>query len=119
MLGLLLRLALDARLSSALVGGPWLLGVCERESLCELVSVHPGDAWMARTLGEGWSTRGVHGHVAAFAWPHVPAWARWAGPVALDVPIVSAIVSVRRARHWRCGQARACRAWRGSSWTRS
>lgn len=109
------RLALDAELASGLVGGEWLVAVCRRESLCPmgLVGIHEGDGWMQRSLGEGWSTRGAHGMVAAYAWPHVPAWLRWWGPAVLDVPIVSAWVSVRRARAPRCSAVRACRSWRG------
>lgn len=113
MLGLILRIALDARLASWLVGGPWLVGVCERESLCRfgLVGPHERDRWMERTLGEGQGTRGAHGQVAAFALEHLPPPVRWA-PL-LDVPLVSAIVAVRRARSPRCGQVLGCRQWRG------
>lgn len=107
MLLLALRLFLDARVASLLVGGPWLEGVCVRESSCPvgLVGVHEGDLWMERTLGVGMGTRGAHGHVAAFALP----WAPWL----LDVPLASALVSVRRARSWRCGAVLGCRKWRG------
>jgi hypothetical protein len=113
-LGLILRIALDARLASWLVGGPWLVGICERESTpCRAISIHENDRWMARGLGEGWSTRGAHGMVATYAWPYVPSWLRWAGPAVLDIPIVSAVVSVRRARSRRCGQVLGCRQWRG------
>ncbi len=112
MILLLLRLALDARLASMLVGGPWLVEVCERESLCQvgIVGVHQRDRWMERSLGAGMGTRGAHGQVAAFALAYLPSWApAWA----LDVPLVSAIVADRRARARRCGQVLGCRMWRG------
>jgi len=115
---LALRLLLDARLASLLVGGPWLERVCVRESGCPvgLVGVHQGDAWMERSLGEGNGTRGPHGMVWAFTAEHLPSWApAWS----IDVPLVSAIAATRRARAPRCGQVRACRAWRGQSYARS
>lgn len=115
MLLLALRFLLDARLASSLLGGPWLVDICERESGCGvgIVGVHEGDRHHERTLGVGWSTRGAHGMMARYAWPHVPACLRWWGPSVIDLPLVSAIVSVRRAASWRCRQTRACRAWRG------
>lgn len=124
MIGVLLlvaRLLLDGPLASELVGGPWLVRVCERESRCPvgLVGLHEGDGWMQRSLGEGMSTRGHHGCVAAFTLEHVPGWYALSAlkyempPWVLDVPLVSAVASVRRAKHWRCGATRACRAWRG------
>lgn len=114
MLMLALRIIFDARVASQLVGGPWLVAICEREApRCQLVSIHKGDQWMERSLGEGWSTRGAHGNVAKYAWPHVPWWASWMGPVALDIPLVSAITSNRRAHNPKCDKAPACRAWRG------
>lgn len=121
MLGLILRCALDpvvaSHIGAALAGEPELgdrlVAIARRESRLQLVGVHEGDAWMARRLGAGWSTRGVHGHVAAYAWPYVPAWLRWAGPAVLDVPLVSAVVSARRARSWRCRQVAGCRSWLG------
>lgn len=120
-LALVARLVLDPRVAShvgALLAGEPELGddlvrIARRECRLELCSVHAGDAWMARRLGEGWSTRGVHGHVAAYAWPYVPTWLRWAGPQVLDVPLVSAVVSVRRARSWRCRAVAGCRSWLG------
>ncbi len=113
-LALATRLLLDAELASALTGGPWLVSVCRRESLCPvgLVGLHEGDGWMQRTLGAGMSTRGPHGCVAAFTLEHIPEVA-WLGPWVLDVPLVSAVASARRARAPRCRQVRACRAWRG------
>lgn len=111
---LALRLLLDARLASALIGGPWLVAICEREAPhCQLRGVHEGDRWMERTLGIGWGTRGVHGMVAKYAWPYVPQQLRWCGPIVLDVPFVSALITVRRANNWRCTQTKACREWRG------
>lgn len=117
----LLRAALDVRLASYL--GAWLAGDAEfgeclariawRESRFELSGVHEGDAWMARSLGEGWSTRGVHGQVARFSWPHVPAALQFFGPAVLDVPLVSAFVATRRARSWQCKAVPACVRWRG------
>lgn len=109
MLLLALRLLLDARLASALLGGDWLVAIQERECPSGWCSVHRRDAWMERTLGEGMGTRGAHGHVAAFA---LPAWAHpW--PWVLDVPLVSAAVSVRRAASPACSRVLGCRQWRG------
>jgi hypothetical protein len=111
-IALALRLLFDARLASALVGGPWLVQVCERESLCPLglVGPHERDRWMERSLGPGMGTRGAHGHVAAFALPYL---VLPLPPFVLDVPLVSAIASVRRASSPRCGAVLGCRAWRG------
>lgn len=118
MLGELLlvgRLLFDAPLASEMVGGEWLVRICKRESGCPvgLFGVHEGDAWMAKRVGDGWSTRGVHGMVARYAWPSVPSMLRWWGPSVLDVPLVSAIVAVRRAASWRCRATAACRSWLG------
>lgn len=115
MTGILLlvaRLLLDGPLASELVGGPWLVRVCERESLCPvgLVHAHFHDAWMDRTLGEGWGTRGHHGQVARFA---LDGWPAWVPPWVLDVPLASALIARRRAASWRCSAVRACRQWRG------
>jgi hypothetical protein len=112
----LLRIALDVRLAShvgALLAGEPQMGptvscIAWRESRHELVSVHEGDAWMQRRLGEGLSTRGVHGQVAAFA---LPTWLHGA-PWLLDVPLVSAVIATRRATRKRCSQVRGCVTWR-------
>jgi hypothetical protein len=120
MIATILRLALDVRsasyLGAALAGEPELApcisAIAWRESSHELISIHEGDAWMSMSLGDGWSTRGVHGQVAAFAWPHVPVWLRWLGPVVLDVPLVSAFAATRRHRSWRCRATPACAEWR-------
>lgn len=117
MIALVLRALLDVRFAShigALVAGEPQMGptvscIAWRESRHELVSLHDGDAWMQRRLGEGLSTRGVHGQVAAFA---LPSWLHWA-PWVLDVPVVSAVVATRRARSWQCRQTAACVRWRG------
>lgn len=110
----LLQVALDVRVASylgaSLAGAPefgeCLSEIAWRESRHELVSVHEGDAWMARRLGEGWSTRGVHGLVARYS---LPPW--WPWPAVLDVPLVSAVVATRRATSWRCRQVRGCVRW--------
>lgn len=117
MLGALLlaaRLLLDAPLASEMVGGEWLVRICRRESGCPvgLFGVHEGDAWMAKSLGQGWSTRGVHGNVARFAIAYLPSWTHSA-PWILDIPLISAIASVRRAASWRCRATAACRSWLG------
>lgn len=108
------RPLLDAPLASEMVGGEWLVRICRRESGCPvgLFGVHEGDAHHERTLGEGMSTRGVHGLMAAYSLVHVPEVA-WMGPWVLDVPLVSAIASVRRAASWRCRATAACRSWLG------
>lgn len=117
MLGALLlaaRLLLDAELASELVGGPWLVAICRRESGCPFgfFGIHEGDRWMERSLGRGFSTRGVHGQVAAFAMPFLPdALAPY--PWALDIPLVSAIAATRRAKSWRCRATAGCRSWLG------
>jgi hypothetical protein len=116
MLTMLLRFALDVRVAShvgAMIAGEPQLGptvscIAWRESRHELVSVHEADAWMQRRLGEGLSTRGVHGQVAAFA---LPSWLH-SVPWVLDVPLVSAFVATRRARAKRCSQVRGCVTWR-------
>lgn len=117
----LLRAVLDVRTAShvgALLAGEPQMGptvscIAWRETRFELTGVHAGDSWMARTLGEGWSTRGSHGMVARFAWPHVPRILQWLPPAILDVPLVSAFVATRRARSWQCKATPACIRWRG------
>lgn len=119
MIALLLRAALDVRtanwLGALFAGHPAhseaLDCIAWRESRHTLVSVHKGDAWMRRSLGDGWSTRGVHGMVAKYAWPHVPSWLQWS-PAVLDVPLVSAFVATRRATAKRCSEVRGCVTWR-------
>lgn len=121
MIALVLRALLDVRFAShvgALLAGEPQMGptvscIAWRESRHELVGVHEGDSWMERTLGAGWSTRGVHGQVARFAWEYVPLPLRGLGPAILDVPLVSAFVATRRARSWQCKQTPACVRWRG------
>lgn len=125
MVTLLLRLALDVRVATiagaSLAGhpelGPALVDVARRESRLELVSVHAIDSrWSAslRPSGcsgrDGWSTRGAHGQMAAYALRYAPGWARCA-PWLLDVPIVSAWLAARRASSWRCRQHPRCRSW--------
>lgn len=120
MLATLLRLVLDVRVAShvgALLAGEPQFGddlacIAWRETRFELTGVHEGDAWMARRLGDGWSTRGSHGMIARYAWPHVPRILQWLPPAILDVPIVSAFVATRRARAKRCSQVRGCVTWR-------
>lgn len=115
MLALLLRALVDVRVASqlgaVLAGDPEfgddLVCIARRESRLELVGLHEGDAWMQRRLGEGMSTRGVHGQVAAFA---LPSWLHWA-PWVLDVPLVSAVVATRRAHRWQCKQTSRCVRW--------
>jgi hypothetical protein len=110
---LLLEPVQASHAGAALAGDPGfgraLSCIAWRESRHELVSVHEGDAWMQRRLGEGLSTRGVHGQVAAFA---LPSWLHGA-PWLLDIPLVSAVIATRRARSWRCDGAPACVRWRG------
>lgn len=113
----LLRWLLDARIAShvgALLAGEPQFGdtlecIARRESRLELVGLHERDSWMQRRLGEGMSTRGVHGQVAAFA---LPSWLHGV-PWLLDVPLVSAVIATRRARSWQCRQVGACIRWKG------
>lgn len=136
MIALLLRAVFDPRVAAhvgaALAGHPELGAVlervCDRESDCELVSIHRGDArwstWAWRTairsgridprcqpLHDGWSTRGAWGTMAAFTVVHTglpcaPAWV-------LDIPLVGAFAAARRASHPDCNRYAACRRWRG------
>jgi hypothetical protein len=124
-LGLILRLGLDVRaatlVGAALAGepqiGPLLVEVARRESRLQLVGIHAIDSrWSAqlRPAGcegqAGWSTRGAHGMMAAYALPYLPAVLR-CSPWVLDVPLVSAYAAARRATGWRCRQHPRCRAW--------
>ena len=116
MIALLFRVLVDVRLASylgaALAGEPELgdciSSIAWRESRHELIGLHAGDAWMQRRLGEGLSTRGAHGMVAAFS---LPRW-MWGAPWVLDVPLISAVVATRRAAAPRCRQVRGCVEWR-------
>ena len=125
---------------AALAGEPGLaselLDLCEVESLCEPVGIHAGGrvrtrgevfwraaveaGWLgscdAHALDDGarWGIRGTHGLAAAYS-------VRWLGPCvapeALDVPLLSAIVTAQRlgelaSRYGlRTAEARA-HAWR-------
>lgn len=120
MLALVLRVLFDARIAShvgaVMAGepelGPVLERIAWRESRFELVDVHRGDAWMAQSLGEGNSTRGVHGQVPPFALQYGPAFARsWSW--LLSIPLASAYLGARRAASWRCRATAACRSWLG------
>lgn len=122
---LVARLSLDPRLAShvgaALAGepqlGPVLVDIARRESRLELVGLHARDGWMSRSLGEGCSTRGVHGQVPPFALQYGPAWMHgqcWL----LSVPLVSAYLGAKRAAHWRCRATAGCRSWLGREPTR-
>jgi hypothetical protein len=112
--------------------GPRLVEICLREARgrCELVGVHEADsghssaAWeKATAVGwlqpatcpwhryvEGaWSTRGVHGQIAAYSLRHLPC----APPWVLDVPLVSAYVALRRMTSPMCLRTPRCRSWAG------
>jgi hypothetical protein len=67
--------------------------------------------WHDRGDPARWSTRGPWGQVAAYAVPYLPGcWPAWA----LDVPVVSAWVTVRRLRAARRrGAPPALRRWAG------
>lgn len=123
MLGELLlvaRLVADPRVAShvgaALAGepelGPLLIRIARRECRLELCSVHAGDAHHERTLGAGYSTRGVHGQMARYALQYAPEWAR-GHPWLVDIPLVSAWLGARRAASWRCRAVAGCRRWLG------
>lgn len=134
MLALLLAALLDPR-TAAVVGAtiaghpgyaPQLVEICERESLCSAIGVHPDDAGRSRSawamaVGVGkldptcqphrrhaWSTRGAYGTMAAFTVSHLgeclPPWV-------LDVPLLAAIAATRRAHAPECRQVRGCRRW--------
>ena len=90
-----------------------LRGICWRESGCSTIAAHEIDAWGSRRgwrsqvrLGhldascqpyepKAWATRGAWGLSAASHWAYLPACYL---PHWLDVPLVSAIVAVRK---WR------------------
>lgn len=125
MFGLLLRTLLDVRfathLGASLAGepelAPRLVEIARRESrLHPLVGEHALDArWSAGLRpdgcsGGGWSTRGAHGQIAAYALPYLPAVFR-CSPWVLDLPVVSAWAAARRAAGWRCQAVARCRSW--------
>ena len=92
-----------------------LIDICESESLCEPLGVHRGRIARVRgqkvwklavergllgscdlhALGDGdrWGVRGIHGNIGAYA---VADLGVCVAPEALDVPILSAIVTARR-----------------------
>lgn len=139
MLELILTVILDPRIASfvgaTLAGypafGPQLLAICEREGPggCERIGVHLGDAGASRSVWRNaarvglldpdcqpdapatWSTRGSYGTMAGYTLHHLPGrcWPAWV----LDVPLVAAFASTRRAHHPACYRAPACMAWRG------
>ncbi|MBK6920502.1 MAG: hypothetical protein IPH07_24085 [Deltaproteobacteria bacterium] len=126
MIGLLLRLALDVRVASiagAIIAGhpdaaDRVVAIARRESGLALVGVHELDARWSRSLRPrdcaghrgGWSTRGAHGQMAAYALQYLPAPLR-CSPWLIDVPIVSAWVAARRATSRRCLAVSRCRSW--------
>lgn len=128
MLGLLLRLALDVRVATVagavLAGRPGeadrLLEIARRESGMALVGVHELDSrWSRRVRPStcdvhrgGWSTRGSHGQMAAYAMAYLPKWLR-CSPWVLDIPLVSAWVAARRVTSPRCRSVARCRSWAG------
>jgi hypothetical protein len=106
---------------------PELLRICGRESRCQPVGVHEGDAHLSRrgyygqvALGHldpscqpyvprGWATRGPWGLSAASHWEFLP---RCYQPQVLDLPIVSAWVAARRWLEW-CDRPGRKRGWCG------
>lgn len=92
-----------------------LIDICEDESLCESIGIHRGRIARVRgravweravekgllgacdqhALGDGdrWGVRGVHGNIGAYA---VSDLGVCVAPEALDVPILSAIVTAKR-----------------------
>jgi len=107
-----------------------LVAICERESACQPIGVHPEDAWASTHMRRaamrvgwlkpwcpftrrraGWGPRGAHGQSAAyslhFLGPCLP-------PELLDVPLLSAIAAVRRAESDRCDDVQRCRSWRSA-----
>lgn len=124
MLWLILRVLVDVRTATlagaALAGapelGPVLVDVARRESRLQLVSVHARDARYSDAVrprgcaGDGWSTRGVHGAMAGYTIGHLPRALR-CSPWVLDLPLVSAYASARRASSWRCRAHPRCRSW--------
>ena len=119
MIAWLVRVALDVRVASylgAAMAGEPDFGECAsriawRESRHTLIGEHPRDAWMGRTLGDGWGTRGAHGNVARFAIAYLPSWMAFT-PRWFDIPLVSAIATTRRATSRRCAEVRGCVVWR-------
>ena len=125
MLWMIVRLLLDVRLATiagaALAGepelGPVLVEVARRESGLSLVGIHAIDSqWSERVRpkscpsGPGWSTRGAHGAMAAYSIRWLPSAFR-CSPWVIDLPIVSAYASARRAASWQCRQHPRCRSW--------
>ena len=120
MTALILRLLLDVPFTSVigatLAGSPEfgerVACIAWRESRNELVGIHKHDAWIAsKSHGPGWSTRGVHGQVAAYSWTYVPIWLRW-GPWIFDAPLISAFIATRRANSSQCTRIAGCARWK-------
>jgi len=114
-----------------------LLDICEVESLCERVGIHAGGrprvrgaafwrlavaaGWLgtceAHALDDGarWGIRGAHGLAAAYS-------VRWLGPCvapeALDVPVLSAIVTARRLGELATRYGRRTAVARAEAWRR-
>lgn len=105
------------------VDGDRLRAICLRESRCQPVGVHEGDAWLGarawqrassrgalpqwcpwyRDRGEArrWATRGSWGLVAAYSIHELGCWP----PELLDVPIVGAFAAAVRLRKVQDGRA--------------
>jgi hypothetical protein len=113
-----------------------LLDICEAESGCTAVSIHRGklrrvqgrvfyrkaraagllDDCPAHALGDGdrWGIRGAHGLAAAYSVYHL---GECVPPEAIDIPLMSAIVTARRlgelaTRYRRRTAASRAHAWR-------
>ena len=65
--------------------------------------------------GHGWGPRGAHGHVGAYAVVYL---GDCAGPELLDIPLVSAIVAIRRLRVMARRYGLTTPAARAEAWRR-
>jgi len=108
----------SAHLASRVVGEPGmeveLLRICRRESRCQRVGIHAVDAWASprvytRAVEAGWVSPGCQPYQPG-EWSSRGAWGlmaaynlKWAGvqclpPLALDVPLVSAVIAARKLK---------------------
>jgi len=117
-----------AHIVTAAVGRPDLaddlIAICRRESRCQAIGAHSGDAhispreyWGQVRLGHlnrtcqpyvpnGWATRGAFGLSAGAHWKYMPLCYR---PEWFDYPLVSAAISLKK--YLGCEARRHHRGW--------